>query len=269
MLPALPTSPLKPPVPQTRARVAVTIDAAGVHESAARAHAQTMDLPFVTADQRHDYDLYLAHTVERLELRDGHDARVGPVYVDFTHLDLRSYGPNLSRRQPLARAMGKKARRIVDATTGLAHDALLLAAMGYHVTAIERNPICAALVRDGLDRLAAAKNPAHPALGRLQLLCADARTELPRLTPRPDVIYLDPMFPPKRKRSAAVNKEMRLLRALVGDDEDAQELLQISLGCANERVVVKRPEHAPPLRPNPMICFSGKLVRYDVYRANV
>ncbi|HSD97968.1 MAG TPA: class I SAM-dependent methyltransferase, partial [Sulfuricaulis sp.] len=80
-----------------------------------------------------------------------------------------------------------------------------------------------------------------------------------------EVIYLDPMFPPKRKKSAAVKKEMRLLRDLVGDDPDAKELLEISRHVALDRVVVKRPDHAPPLAPDPSMSLAGKLVRYDVY----
>jgi len=85
------------------------------------------------------------------------------------------------------------------------------------------------------------------------------------LPQRPDAVYLDPMFPPKRKKSAAVNKEMRLLRELVGDDLDAPDLLEVARGVARERVVVKRPDHAPPLAPYPSMSFLGKLVRYDVY----
>jgi 16S rRNA (guanine1516-N2)-methyltransferase len=185
------------------------------------------------------------------------------MYVDFTKLDLRPYGPNLSRRQPLARALGKKTRTVVDATAGLAQDALLLARMGFRVTAFERSPVVAALARDGLRRLETqtASAPGY----QLRLITGDARALLPALLPRPDAVYLDPMFPPKRKKSAAVKKEMRLLRELVGDDTDALELFDISRRSALDRVVVKRPDDAPPLAPDPSFSFSGKLVRYDVY----
>jgi 16S rRNA (guanine1516-N2)-methyltransferase len=62
-----------------------------------------------------------------------------------------------------------------------------------------------------------------------------------------------------------VKKEIRLLRDLVGDDTDAPELLEISRGIARDRVVVKRPDDAPPLAPDPDMSLTGKLVRYDVY----
>lgn len=191
------------------------------------------------------------------------DPRVGPVYVDFSHLDLRPYSANLSRRQPLARALGKKTRTVVDATAGYCQDALLFALMGYRTIAIERSPVVMALARDGLRRLSARTGIMLDK--RLRLIEGDGRVLLPSIMPPPEVIYLDPMFPPKRKKSAAVKKEMRLLRALVGDDPDAHELLDISRRVALDRVVVKRPDDAPPLAPDPSMSLAGKLVRYDVY----
>ena len=82
----------------------------------------------------------------------------------------------------------------------------------------------------------------------------------------PDVVYLDPMFP-LRKRSALAKKEMRVLRRLVGDDEDAGELLEVARRAARRRVVVKRTPEAPPLAAAPTMSYRGKLVRYDVYLA--
>jgi 16S rRNA (guanine1516-N2)-methyltransferase len=118
--------------------------------------------------------------------------------------------------------------------------------------------VVAALVNDALGR------DRQTAL--LRLIVGDARTILPTLDPAPDVIYLDPMFPPKRRKSAAVRKELALLRRLAGDDPDAHELFEVARRCARQRVVVKRPDHAAPLAPNPTVSYGGKLVRYDVYR---
>jgi 16S rRNA (guanine1516-N2)-methyltransferase len=248
-----------------RATASIAVTAIGEESSlqtAAGEIAQELALPFVTA-QDNRYDLLLVLTAEHLELRDNRDPQVGPVYVDFSHLDLRPYSPNLSRRQPLARALGKKAKTVVDATAGYCQDALLFSLMGYRTTAIERSPVVLALARDGLRRLTARAGITLDK--RLRLIEADGRVLLPSITPPPEVIYLDPMFPPKRKKSAAVKKEMRLLRALVGDDPDAHELLEISRRVALDRVVVKRPDDAPPLAPDPSMSLAGKLVRYDVY----
>jgi 16S rRNA (guanine1516-N2)-methyltransferase len=254
------TRPL-PPLPATSARIAV---AGSDPARAAEAEALARELGVPLSGDGGNAELLLVVTAERLELRDAGDPRVGPVYADFGRLDLRPHGPSLSRRQPLARAFGKKVRTIVDATAGLAQDALLLALLGFRVTAIERSPVAAVLARDGLRRFGAARGVALDA--RLELLGGDARTLLATL-PAPDAVYLDPMFPPKRRKSAAVRKEMRLLRALVGDDADAAELLALARTRARERVVVKRPDDAAPLAPDPHASIAGKLVRYDVYLA--
>ena len=112
--------------------------------------------------------------------------------------------------------------------------------------------------------------------GSVQLLHADARDFLRQMrstaapgcvsTPAeaPDVVYLDPMFPPKQK-SALVKKEMRILRQLVGDDADAGELFELACALARQRVVVKRLRHAEPLAPNPTHSHRDKTTRYDVY----
>ncbi|MCR4346738.1 MAG: class I SAM-dependent methyltransferase [Sulfuricaulis sp.] len=245
-------------------RIALGFNGNEALKSRAEELAHELELPLVmTGDPGSDLQLVL--TPEHLELRDPHDPRLGPVFVDFTPLDLRPYSANLSRRQPLARAFGKKVRTIADATAGYGQDALLLALMGFHVTAIERSPVVVALAQDGLNRLTTLTGMVLSE--RLRLVNGDSRSLLPTLAPRPDAIYLDPMFPPKRRKSAAVKKEMRLLRQLVGDDADALELLEISRGVAHDRVVVKRPDDAPPLAPDPSMSLTGKLVRYDVYLA--
>lgn len=240
-------------------RIAVTWNTDDVRSRAGEL-AVRLALPLVAPDDS-DFDLNLVVTPERLELR-LHDARVGPVRVDYGSLDLRPYGAHLSRRQPLARAFGKKTRVIIDATAGYGQDALLLALMGFSVTAIERSAVMSVLVQDGLRRLAEKGINVTP---RLRLIHGDSRALLSGILPRPDAIYLDPMFPPKRRKSTAVKKEMRALRELVGDDPDAPELLELSRGLARDRVVVKRPDHASPLAPDPSMSFAGKLVRYDVY----
>lgn len=203
--------------------------------------------------------LQLLQTPTHIELRD--PASGARLRVEYTAAELRRYRPGASR-DLLRRAIGTHNECVVDATAGLGHDAVHLACLGYRVTAIERNAIVAMLASDGLNRaradgLLAADNP--------EWRTDDARLLLPMLAP-PQAIYLDPMFPEKRKRSAAVRKEMHLLRALVADDDDALELLAVARACATDRVVVKRPDHAPPLAPQPTASYAGKLVRYDVYR---
>ncbi len=211
-----------------------------------------------------DTELVLAYGETGLELHDLRDDRTRPVCIDFTKMDVRPYSRNLSRRQPLARAMGKKNKTLIDATAGLGQDALLLAAIGYQVDAIERNAVMAALLQDALVR--AQKEPSldRALRGRLSFISGDARKRIPELA-RADVIYLDPMYPPKRSKSALARKEMRMLRDLVGEDSDADQLFAIAHARAGNRVVVKRPQHARPLAADPDFAIRSKLVRYDVY----
>jgi 16S rRNA (guanine1516-N2)-methyltransferase len=104
---------------------------------------------------------------------------------------------------------------------------------------------------------------------RMHLVHGDAGRDLEALVENggvaPEVIHLDPMFP-HRDKSALVKKEMRLFRALAGDDPDAPRLLEAALDVATHRVVVKRPRKAPPLAgPPPRHVIEDKTSRYDLY----
>ncbi|EAQ8450675.1 class I SAM-dependent methyltransferase, partial [Salmonella enterica subsp. enterica serovar Typhimurium] len=100
---------------------------------------------------------------------------------------------------------------------------------------------------------------------RLQLIHASSLTALTDITPRPQVVYLDPMFP-HRQKSALVKKEMRVFQSLVGPDLDADGLLEPARQLATKRVVVKRPDYAPPLAdvatPNAIVTKGH---RFDIY----
>ena len=102
---------------------------------------------------------------------------------------------------------------------------------------------------------------------RLHLIQSDAIFYLKNLeiSARPDIIYLDPMFP-ERSKTALVKKEMRIFQDIVGDDNDADLLLKTALACASQRVVVKRPRLAKPLADiEPNNYLKGSSSRFDVY----
>jgi 16S rRNA (guanine1516-N2)-methyltransferase len=251
------TSPAHDSKPDPRVVIATREDE--VNDSLSRALATRLDLPTANAEEAcARADFVLQYIDGRLALCDCASPRVKPVSIV-----LQSRAGDRSRRQPLARALGKGNRSVVDATAGLGQDAFRMAVLGYDVLALERSPVLAALLNDALGRAAADGNLAHGSGGQLRVECADARTALEQLSP--DIIFLDPMFPEKRRRSALARKEMRMLRALVGEDEDAVELLTIARRRARRRVVVKRPSHAGPLAGTPDFSQDGKLVRYDVY----
>ncbi|HHB12739.1 MAG TPA: rRNA methyltransferase [Chromatiales bacterium] len=164
----------------------------------------------------------------------------------------------------LARALGRRrtGMRAVDATAGLGTDGLSLATLGYEVTLLERHPLIACLLQDGLER--AARGRLAPLLARVDLIQADAIAWLPR-QPRFDLVYLDPMFPGQQKE-ALPGRAMQMLQYLVGADDDAGRLLEAALDHGAGRVVVKRPRRAPPLAGRrPALTFTGKSTRFDVY----
>jgi 16S rRNA (guanine1516-N2)-methyltransferase len=74
---------------------------------------------------------------------------------------------------------------------------------------------------------------------------------------------------PHRHTSALNKQEMRIIRALVGDDIDAAALLETALTIATNRVVVKRPKGAPELNARrPAHIIEMKNSRFDVYLTN-
>ena len=211
-----------------------------------------------------------AHHPARLELRTTSVDAPGPVYVDFVTGALGFRARHGSRnKEPLARAVGLKGANIptvLDVTAGLGRDAFVLATLGCHVCLVERSTIIAALLRDGIARALGDRNTQAIAQ-RMQLHVGDATAIIAQLAEceRPDVIYLDPMYP-HRGKSALVKKEMRLLRALVGEDLDAPRLLEMALRVTRRRVVVKRPRLAASL-PGiaPSHTLLGSTTRFDIY----
>lgn len=182
------------------------------------------------------------------------------------------YRRNSGATELLGKAVGqrKKSRLVVlDATAGLGRDAFVLAHLDCDVVLCEREPAIAELLRSGLD-LASHSGDSGLAgiVQRMTLYSGDARHIDAQRLAGIDVIYLDPMFPPRGK-SAAVKKEMTLFHDLLQhacEPQDADALLMWALEQDVARVVVKRPARAPSLAlRQPSHSISGKAVRYDVY----
>jgi 16S rRNA (guanine1516-N2)-methyltransferase len=214
---------------------------------------------------------YLRLTTQGLELCQADPNAPGPIRVEFT---AGAMGHRLrfggGRGQPLARAAGIKPGlepAVWDATAGLGRDGFVLASLGCRVTLCERSPVLAALLADGLQRAALHVEIGSWVQQRLTVVHADAIDRLAQLdeTQRPDVVYLDPMYP-AGKTHVLVKKEMRALQQIVGPDRDSHRLLEVALGCARRRVVVKRPARAGWLTERkPATCVESKKTRYDVY----
>lgn len=200
----------------------------------------------------------------------------GPVFVDFLSGAVdhrRRFGGG--KGQMIGKAVGLKAHvypSVLDVTAGLGRDAFVLASLGCPVRMLERSALVYRLLKDGLERARVGARHNGDAelvsiLERLTLEFGEAQEALHResVDQRPDVVYLDPMFP-ERQKSADVKKEMQAFHRLVGADADADDLLAPALAAARYRVVVKRPRKAPDLagRP-PSHRVEGKSSRFDVY----
>ena len=201
----------------------------------------------------------------------------GAIRCDFgsaANTHRRNYGGGSG--QAIAKAVGVSGRfrpKVLDLTAGLGADGFVLASLGCSMTLIERNKVVHSLLSDGLERarLAASTDTALGAIiARITLFGQDSKTFLQSLTleQRPDIIYIDPMFP-ERKKSAKVKKEMQAFHRIVGSDDDSADLLGLALEQARYRVVVKRSVSAEQLgNLTPSYSLSGKSTRFDVFALN-
>lgn len=204
---------------------------------------------------------------QALELAKLDEPKLTPIKVDFVEgasAHRRKFGGG--RGQDIAKAVGLKhgfSPSVLDATAGLGRDAFVLASLGCQVTMMERNPVVAALLEDGLAR-ASINSEVGEIVQNMSLIHASSIEQM-TLSHAPDIVYLDPMYPHKEK-SALVKKEMRIFQHLVGEDNDADALLAPARALAKYRVVVKRPSYAEPLAQQPpSTAIKMKKNRFDIY----
>lgn len=226
-----------------------------------------------------DADYLLVYTPEGLSLRMSQEPTWGDIRVDFASSALnyrKQHGGG--RNEALAKAIGIKGKqnlKVIDCTAGMGVDSFVMASVGAQVTMIERSPIIHALLEDALIR---AQRLNLDLCNDMHLLNQNASEYLNELvtnkkalndeSPSVDVIYLDPMFPHKKK-SALVKKEMRAFQVLLGPDQDSDQILSAALNTGVKRVVVKRPASAPNLdnqqNRKPSMAIQSKKHRFDVY----
>jgi 16S rRNA (guanine1516-N2)-methyltransferase len=212
---------------------------------------------------------------------------------------------------------------IYDLTAGLARDSMIMLSSAVsdisesttqhcRLHMVERDPLVASLLTDAMRRLdilaGVEKNSNEDNNAKLLKKClsmeegdavsvlkrlADAKSSTDSVPYPPDILYLDPMFPPRKKKVSAVKKDMAMLHSLLGtatmeedkhESEEAekvrlkeeQQLLAAACNAATRRVVVKRPANALPLGffgdesesdnvPAPSYDIRGNINRWDVY----
>ncbi len=218
-------------------------------------------------------EVFLSYDESCLSLSRQQHRAPAPTLVDFGAAALTWRRNTSGKAQGIGQAVGLKKLAnpwVLDATAGLGRDGFILASLGCRVTLVERSPILAALLEDGFRRGRCSGDQHLSAiLERMELLTGDARDHLHALhgrgEPRPDVIYLDPMFP-ARNKSAMVKKDMALLQALLPVDDNLDELLELAIQVAKHRVVVKRPgARTSDKERRPAFQVPGKSCHFDVY----
>ena len=186
-------------------------------------------------------------------------------FIEGPILHRLKYGKG--RGQNLAKAVGMKSnknRNIIDATAGLGYDSFILASLGANVTLIERSEKIYKLLQDGISEGMLYGGEISKIIGRMSLIYGDSKNILPQLSP--EVILIDTMYK-DRKKSALVKNDMRLVREIVGTDSDYTELIEVALKFALNRVVIKQPRYAEPLKEIKECSHQilGRTIRYDVH----
>ncbi len=235
-------------------------------EIVAREVAEKLGVPlYQSIDKNTPEGFYLTWRDGRLKLLDKELLKKGGLSVDIEPRPGEQRSWPAPKTGALAQALGRKTKTIIDATTGWGQDSFHIFRMGYDLRCIERSPIMVELLADGFKRLAQVDWVLRQQIELPKLLAGNAIEILSNLDIKPECIYIDPMFPPKRKKSALAKKSMTILRDLLGDDEDKEQLFEIAFQTAIKKVVVKSPNHAEPIAGKPSESFVGKLLRYDVY----
>ncbi len=253
-------------------RVAVASPAPGLDQQA-KTLADSLQLPLVNIQQLlgdqglQGYDYFLVYENSILRLRSTDTRHPGVLAVDFSDPKLNYRVKSSIKNQNIMKAVGVKAAvrpKVLDATAGLGKDAFLLASLGCEVLLLERSIIVHALLEDGLRRAAQGSDGAAAVVSKMSLLHYEF-IEFTAETRQFDVVYLDPMFPARRK-SAKVKKDMALLQQFLGHEADNEHLLEQAQNLAQKRVVVKRAKLSPYLSSMTAdIQYKGNSSRYDVY----
>lgn len=204
--------------------------------------------------------LCLELSAQGLSLREGNLSVRG----DYEKMLPRLKHNNLSHEMLVkaAKLKGVENPTALDATAGLGEDSLLLAAAGFEVTLYEHNRIIAALLEDTLERASQVPELAQ-IVGRMHLNVGNSIEAMPSLPYHPDVILLDPMFPPRQK-SSLVTKKLQLFQKLELPCSEESEILAAALAAHPKRIVIKRPAKGAFLAGvKPAYSLDGKAVRYD------
>ena len=223
--------------------------------------AEKLHIPLITKEECAYAELLLLLCKEGIVLTDGKLSLHG----DYTKLLRRLKYHNLSQ-EALIRAVRIKGRcqglTAIDCTAGMGEDSLLLAAAGFSVTLCEHNPIITLLLKDTIERAKSIPELAD-IVSRMTVIEGNSECILSKLKVSPDIIFLDPMFPMKKKKSL-VKEKLQVLQKLESPCTNEEILLQAAMQARPTRIVIKRPAKGPYLANiKPSYSISGDSMRYD------
>lgn len=236
----------------------------------AKVLAEKLHLPLV-ALPNDDYRFIILVTKDYVGLLDTLHFPTQAWFIDFSNPQLSYRKSHASlKKEALAKAIGRAPHQlnfVLDVTAGLGRDSFILASLGYSIVLLERSAIIYTLLLDALNRAASCPKLSD-IVAKMTLIHSDSIAYLKTHSQKaPEIIYMDPMFPP-RKKSAAVKKEMFILQELAPYEAayETENLFEQALACASLRVVVKRPNSAGYLLARkPHYSITGKSCRFDIY----
>ena len=189
------------------------------------------------------------------------------IVVDFTSNDIQNKINPQKAKPAIVKAIegrNNQPLNILDGTAGLGSDSFVIAARGHKVIAIEKSKIVYTLLLDGLNR---AKNSEsiYKFANNISLYNFDTESYLSQTQEIFDVIYLDPMFP-ERKKSAKVKKGMQTLQLLLGhSNSDENNLFNLAFN-KSKKLIIKRAVNNPYFADKkPTNSLKGKSNRFDIY----
>ena len=203
-------------------------------------------------------------------LSHGELSGIKPVFIDFcSGKSIFKRQSLLSSKQVISKAVNfQPGSRLLDLTAGFGEDAVLFAALGFQVTAVERQPLMYLLLQDALNRFSTFDGTDEiVSERRLKFVHGDSHDYLENSEEKFECVYFDPMFPETGKSALSSGKMQILQRLTATEPELSEDFLAKALSASSDRLVIKRPLKAPELRQNPVHSYKGKTVRYDMYKA--
>ena len=192
-----------------------------------------------------------------------------PVEKKLLHVDFLkgSLGWRLKRRDHetlLKKALGKKNKNltIFDGTAGFLSDTLIFLALGHKVIACEQSRVLFLLLSDAINRAKTKLN----FLDNLNLIHGDA-LDVYKIIEDIDVIYLDPMYPPKKKnalRSGIMNDIKSILKLENIENLEDQVFFDFKKNKF-KKIILKRPIKSKIIDNSLNYQIKGKSTRFDVY----